>query len=681
MNSNPEAFDGAEAAITTQNTAETPFVITLFRDQTDNKPDPCKVEWPDLCENLLDRDIREDKNGPAFSGAEYKKGATRSDSNVVRLHLAIFDIDYGDPDTFEEKRVEFCWQGILYSTHLHTAKAPRFRAVFRPSRPILPNEWKSIWPVMNELLGGDADTKARDLSRMYFLPSAPAATEKQAFVKIIDGANPVDIDKLLAMPFPKVSATKRVKKGAGGASEELKIREVTDAVHAAYAGRLWYHCENFRVYENGYWRKTDQRTEIVKQILEDFPWLTAAGSNEVVETLKILCSSSDTSSNQEETQVDPELMRRLICMRNGTLDPLAGELLPHAREYRRLCALNIDWDPNAKAPRFLQFLDEIWGMEPDYSERINFLQEFIGYMLLPSNKFERFLWLTGSGANGKSVLLDLMANVVGRENTTWVHLDRLNKTAVRASLEGVMLNISTEMNADGTMADGYLKSITSGEPIDAEPKYKAPYSFIPTVKLVAATNHLPRLKDTSGGFARRAVILSCNKVFTEAERDADLGEKLAGEIDGILVWAVEGLKRLIARKRFVPPASSNAAVQTYRTEADSVAMFNHECLDPCSVGTTSGELYAAYREFCTTNGFQPTNVAIFGRRLTEVNIGTLRKSGGKPIRAAKFRAPVADDYRGMAEEPPSNVRTLSRKGTKVSADEMFGEHPMTGTAS
>lgn len=672
MNSNSEAFDGAEAAPSPHSTDRTPFIITSFRNQTDNEPDACEVMWTDLCENLLDRDIREKKDGPAFSGAEYKPGTTRSDSNVVRLHLAIFDIDYGDRDAFEAKCLELNWQGILYSTHLHTAKAPRFRAVFRPSRPILPNEWKAIWPLMNELLGGDADRAARDLSRMYFLPSAPAATEKQAFVKLLDGANPVDIDKLLAMPLAKAGATKRAKKGSSGSSEELKIREVTDAVHAAYAGRLWYHCENFRIYENGYWRKTDQRTEIVKPILEDFPWLTAAGSNEVVETLKILCASADTGSNKDKAQVDQELMRRLICMKNGTLDPVTGELLPHAPDYHRLCALNIDWDPNAKAPRFLKFLDEIWGMEPDLNERVNFLQEFMGYMLLPSNKFERFLWLTGSGANGKSVLLELMANLVGRENTTWVHLDRLNKTAVRASLEGVMLNISTEMNADGTMADGYLKSITSGEPIDAEPKYKAPYSFIPTVKLVAATNHLPRLKDTSGGFARRAVILSCNKVFAKEERDADLGKKLAGELDGILVWAVEGLKRLLTRNHFAPPPSSDATVQTYRTEADSVAMFNHECLDPCAEGTTSGELYAAYREFCTTNGFQPTNVAIFGRRLTEVNVVTLRKSGGKPIRAAKIRVPVVGEQVVEAELLASNVRTLNRKGTKVSSDEMFG---------
>jgi hypothetical protein len=201
MKSNPEVLNGAEAATSSCSAPEPSFVVTLFDSQTDNVPNECDVTWTELREILQSREIREKKNGSAFSGAEYKGGTTRSDSNVVRLHLAIFDIDYGDRNAFEAKCIELDWQGVLYSTHLHTAKAPRFRAVFRPSRPILPNEWKAIWPVMNELLGGDADTKACDLSRMYFLPSAPAATEKQAFVKIIDGANPVDIDKLLTMPI------------------------------------------------------------------------------------------------------------------------------------------------------------------------------------------------------------------------------------------------------------------------------------------------------------------------------------------------------------------------------------------------------------------------------------------------------------------------------------------------
>ena len=344
-----------------------------------------------------------------------------------------------------------------------------------------------------------------------------------------------------------------------------------------------------------------------------------------------------------------------------------------------MCALNIDWDPAATPPRFLQFVSEIWGFESDYRQRVEFLQEWMGYLLLPSNKFERFLWLTGSGANGKSVLLTIMSLLVGLENTTWAHLDRLNKNAVRATLEGKMLNISTEMNADGTLADGHLKSITSGEPVDAEPKYKDPYSFIPTVKLVAATNHLPRLKDTSGGFARRACILTFNKVFTVEERDVNLSATLEAELPGILVWALDGLARLLERGHFVPPPSSDATVQAYRIEADSVAMFNHERLEPSSNGTPVGTLYEAYREFCTTNGFQPTNVAIFGRRLTESGVETLRKSRGKPIRAAALRVDPPVDESPTAARMVGNVVAIPRKGTKVTADELFDDIASNGT--
>lgn len=368
----------------------------------------------------------------------------------------------------------------------------------------------------------------------------------------------------------------------------------------------------------------------------------------------------------------------LICVSNGALNPVTRELQPHARFPRLMSALTTPWLPNAQAPRFNNFLIEIWGNEPDFKERVDFLQEFLGYILYPSNKFERFLWLTGQGSNGKSVLLQVMANLAGPDNTSWVHLDRLNSNAVRANLEGKSLNISAEMNSDGTLADGHLKSITSGEPVDAEAKYKMPYVFKPKVKLVAATNQLPRLKDTSGGFARRAVIISFNRTFSLAERDANLGLALADEQPGILAFAVEGLTRLLKRGHFVPPPSSEEILQAYRTESCSVAMFNRDAMEPSEDGTAVGLLYEKYREFCATNGFSPTNVSIFGRRLTELGVTTLRKSSGRPIRAAKLRVNFeADDpFKIIAS---ANIVDFKRPGTKVSADELFGDLDATGT--
>lgn len=143
-------------------------------------------------------------------------------------------------------------------------------------------------------------------------------------------------------------------------------------------------------------------------------------------------------------------------------------------------------------------------------------------------------------------------------------------------------------------------------------------------------SRMARLSDTSGGFARRAVIIPFNRVFSAEERDADLGDALVDELPGILAFAVAGLSRLVERGRFIPPSSSDMIVHAYRTESCSVSLFNRDCLEPCTEGTAVRVLYQKYREFCTTNGFHPTNAAIFGRRLTELGVTMLRKSGGKP---------------------------------------------------
>lgn len=652
-------------------TQEPPITISIFKHQADNNPEMVDVTFPELCLMTEEHDIRAKKDGLAFSGAQYSAGQTRANANVIQLNLIIIDVDGGDKDAVLLKCAQQGWRGLAYSTFSNGKKTDgdRFRIVLVPSRPILPAELAHIWTATTFWLGADgSDTTTIDVSRLYFTPSCPAAYKDQAFSVVLTGDTPVDVDAMLQMPAPAAAAKNKPSKGS--MEEKLSLREIAEEVRASlYHHDLWYHNEAFRFYELGYWRRIDERVDLMKNILNHYDRLTADGVCEVTNTLRLLCAEHVNSTDESIGPLDDE--HGLICVSNGALNPVTGELQPHARFPRLLSALTTPWLPNAEAPRFINFLNEIWGDERDFKERVNFLQEFLGYILYPSNKFERFLWLTGQGSNGKSVLLQVMANLAGSDNTSWVHLDRLNSNAVRANLEGKSLNISAEMNSDGTLADGHLKSITSGEPVDAEAKYKMPYVFKPKVKLVAATNQLPRLKDTSGGFARRAVIISFNRIFSLAERDANLGLALAAEQPGILAFAVEGLTRLLKRGHFVPPPSSEEILQAYRTESCSVAMFNRDAMEPSEEGTAVGLLYEKYREFCATNGFSPTNVSIFGRRLTELGVTTLRKSTGRPIRAAKLRVNFeADDPCKIAS---ANIVDFKRPGTKVSADELFGD--------
>ncbi|MGB8409653.1 MAG: phage/plasmid primase, P4 family, partial [Gallionella sp.] len=202
---------------------------------------------------------------------------------------------------------------------------------------------------------------------------------------------------------------------------------------------------------------------------------------------------------------------------------------------------------------------------------------------------------------------------------------------VLAELENKLVNISSEMSAEATLSDSNFKAIVAGDFIEAERKFKKPFSFKPTVRMIGATNHLPRLLDLSDGFFRRAIILTFNRKFEDADRDTKLIDKLVAELPGILVWAVQGLKNLRERKMFAIPESSIEALAQYRTDSDPERMFFDECLvfDLAGKGMTPNEIYAGYVVWCRASGHRAKAKNNFGKRLPDFGIDQVRVHSGK----------------------------------------------------
>ena len=183
------------------------------------------------------------------------------------------------------------------------------------------------------------------------------------------------------------------------------------------------------------------------------------------------------------------------------------------------------------------------------------------------------------------------------------------------------------MSADATLADGYLKAFVAGDWIEAERKFQPSFSYQPYSRIVAATNVLPYLKDTSDGFFRRAIILELTRTFRSEEMDKHLTRKILGELDGILVLAVNGLKALMERDEFIIPESAIRTANKYREESDSVRYFiKHACRSD-KKGTKPSTLYELYRDYAARFKFPPLNVIRFGKQLS--NLGTeSRESNG-----------------------------------------------------
>lgn len=292
---------------------------------------------------------------------------------------------------------------------------------------------------------------------------------------------------------------------------------------------------------------------------------------------------------------------RRINLQNGTLQYSAGawELLPHCREDYLTAQLPVIYDPSATCPRFDRFLEEVFQGDADAGNKAQVICEMIGYSLLQSCRYEKFAILVGKGSNGKSVLLDVIRSLIGSNQVASVEPSKLGDRVERAHLHGKLANICPELAVGSMLADAALKSFTSGDLVSAAPKYGQHFDFKPFATFWMGTNHMPHTRDLSHGMFRRALIVEFNRQFDGAAREIGLADKLRNELPGILRRAVDAFASVIERGGFTIPASSEQALQAWRTDADQVAQFLADCClcDPAEEGTTIGhaQLFDAFR--------------------------------------------------------------------------------------
>ena len=153
-----------------------------------------------------------------------------------------------------------------------------------------------------------------------------------------------------------------------------------------------------------------------------------------------------------------------------------------------------------------------------------------------------------------------------------------------------------------------------------EKKNRDPFSFQSTARLLFSCNSIPKnYGDRSEGFYRRLIIIRFNHAVPPEKRDPDLLEKFRAEADGIFLYALEGLRRLMNNHYvFSVPIINADELQQYREDSDSVLSFVKEyCIvtgnDTDSVGST--ELFNTYKRYCEECGLKPYSQKSFIQQL------------------------------------------------------------------
>jgi putative DNA primase/helicase len=451
----------------------------------------------------------------------------------------------------------------------------------------------------------------------------------------------------------------------------------------------WWHWDGKRY---GKLAEDDLGSQLTAIVKEDFDRLAAAISEKPLQVsrscignvLNALKSMTAVSSEVEQSVwlTSNDRATDYLALANGlvNIEQLLvhhqSTLTPHSPDWFSTVCLPYDYDKTATCSAWAGFLHEV--LERD-QERINLLQEWFGYALLHDTSQQKFLVLEGEGGNGKSVVLEILAALVGTTNVSHVPLEVFGERFQLTPTIGKLLNIAPEVGEVGRPAEGVIKQFTGGDRMYFDRKGVAGVEVYPTARLVIAANNRPAFVDRSNGLWRRMMLLPFRVSIPEERQDRTLGRKLKLELPGIFNWAVEGLRRLRQNGRFTEPRLSREALDAYKRESNPARTFLTEycAADPRAAVPTS-HLYARYREHCNAAGIRPLNESEFGKELRRAYPGVERTR----VRRDGNRVWV---YAGLDWDQVSQVSQASLSSSDFRENQEGIEIPRTprtgGTAS
>lgn len=136
----------------------------------------------------------------------YLSGGIRKNANVMYRTVATLDIDYGTVNVWDDFTMAFGFAAMIYSTHKHSNKTPRYRLVFPLSRQVSPAEYEPLCRKIAAEIGIDLfDDTTYELPRLFYWPS----TSKDAdFVFDYQDGPACDVDAILSqyVDYKDVSA-------------------------------------------------------------------------------------------------------------------------------------------------------------------------------------------------------------------------------------------------------------------------------------------------------------------------------------------------------------------------------------------------------------------------------------------------------------------------------------------
>ncbi|WP_353645753.1 phage/plasmid primase, P4 family [Mesorhizobium sp. WSM2239] len=396
---------------------------------------------------------------------------------------------------------------------------------------------------------------------------------------------------------------------------KLRAGEITGTDHSEVAravikdleqyGKLRHNAGQFWQWKGAAWETIDTN-DFVKRISEDYGTLPVCRRfSDISQIIKLMAG------------LLAEPLRTVslngVNFANGFLTENM-ELRKHSPEFGCTYVLPYRFQEDSRCPLFIQMLDDSWGEDADYGDKVMALQEALAATLMGlAPRYQRAFCMIGQAHSGKSRILEILKGLMPEGCHSAVPPTDWGDKFMPAQMADKLVNFAGEVSEKRDIAGDIFKKVICGEEIEAQHKNQPIFKFYPRAAQWFASNHTPKTKDTSDGFNRRWLFLEFPRRVPDEKKVIDIDQiVLAAEREQIVAWAMQSLERLKANKDYTIPSSHLAMIDEMANANNSVRYFlsqsprlrvgkrEHEGIS--QIRTMGDPLFDEYWSFCTMAG-------------------------------------------------------------------------------
>lgn len=318
---------------------------------------------------------------------------------------------------------------------------------------------------------------------------------------------------------------------------------------------------------------------------------------------------------------------QLLNFANGTFDLDKNDFYPHKKQDFITKVLGYKYDPQAfLKPHFDKFMQQTFKED---ASLINHVLEYMSMCLSGIITEQVFQFWYGTGANGKSVLTELLTNLLScyAYNLDFNSLvdnagnaDRVRQEKSR--LKGMRVVSTSEIGEGKKLNEQTIKDLTSNDTLSARELYGKAYNYKPTHHLIMIGNHHPRIAGSDYAIKRRVQLIPFDNTVEKADQIPHniLLENFRGEFPAIMNALILRYQALQKNKGMFTdiPETVLSHTKDFFAAQDIIANWISDCCQIAARFTSKGkDLYQSYKTYCIENGFKTTANNAFSRKLNE----------------------------------------------------------------